>query len=54
MDGEPVSFTNWHDGEPNGGVSENYAMFYEKYPDGTWNDGACANRNGEVFICEWE
>lgn len=51
---EPVSFTNWHDGEPNGGSSENYAMFYEKYPDGTWNDGGCANRSGEVFICEWE
>lgn len=54
LNGEEVSFTNWHDGEPNGGSSENYAMFYEKYPDGTWNDGGLANSNGEVFICEWE
>lgn len=26
----------------------------ENIPDGTWNDGGCANSSGEVFICEWE
>ena len=32
--GEPVVYTNWHDGEPNGGTGENYTEFY----DGKWND----------------
>ena len=55
--GEKVSYTNWHSGEPNGENSrEDYAMFYYKYNDGTWNDGdfggSTAN-GGTAFICEW-
>ena len=35
--GEEVTYTNWSDGEPNGGESENYAMLWpENYQ---WNDG---------------
>jgi len=55
--GEPVTFTNWHEGEPNSESSrEDYAMFYYKYSDGTWNDGDFAGstlNGGKVFICEW-
>lgn len=54
---ESASYTNWHSGEPNGENSgEDYAMYYYKYPDGTWNDGDFGNRTvncGTVFICEW-
>lgn len=55
--GEEVSYTNWHSGEPNGeNPNEDYAMFYYKYSDGTWNDGDFGNNtvnSGTVFICEW-
>ncbi len=50
--GEPVSYTNWKEGEPNDDVgSEDYAMFYHNYAD-QWNDW----NFGKVtaFICEWE
>ena len=53
--GEPVKYTNWHEGEPNSDV-ENYAMYYYGFTDETWNDGMVegtvdTERN---FICEWE
>lgn len=55
--GEDVSYTNWHRNEPNGENSnEDYAMFYYKYSDGTWNDGDFGSRTvsgGTAFICEW-
>ncbi len=55
--GEPVSYTNWHTNEPNRENSnEDYAMFYYKYKDGTWNDGDFGKRtinSGTAFICEW-
>ncbi len=50
--GEPVTYTNWHKGEPNSQNSkEDYAMFYYKFSDGTWNDGTFGG--GTAFICEW-
>ena len=56
--GEPVSHTNWHSGEPNHENSnEDYAMFYFKYSDGTWNDGDFGGKTvsgGTAFICEWD
>lgn len=56
--GEAVSYTNWHSGEPNHENSnEDYAMFYFKYSDGTWNDGDFGGRTvsgGTAFICEWD
>lgn len=55
--GEENSYTNWHPGEPNSeNPNEDYAMYYFKYSDGTWNDGDFGNRtvnSGRVFICEW-
>ena len=55
--GEQSSYRNWHNNEPNGENSnEDYALFYYKYSDGTWNDGDFGNRtanSGTVFICEW-
>lgn len=56
--GEDVVYTNWHSGEPNAENSnEDYAMFYYKYADGTWNDGDFGGTTvsgGTAFICEWE
>lgn len=38
--GELLSYTNWHSGEPNNqNGNEHYGMFYVNFPDGTWNDG---------------
>lgn len=54
---EQSSYTNWHDGEPNGeNPGEDYAIFYYKYTDGTWNDGDFGKQtvdSGTAFICEW-
>lgn len=56
--GESNGYTNWHSGEPNGESSrEDYAMFYYKFDDGTWNDGDFngSTVNGDKnFICEWD
>ena len=58
IDGTVPSYTNWHSGEPNSENSnEDYAMFYWKYTDGTWNDGDFGNKTvsgGQAFICEWD
>lgn len=52
------TYTNWAYGEPNNeSDSEDYAMFYWKYDDGTWNDGTFVdgtNNGGHIFICEWD
>ena len=50
QNGENFGYSNWADGEPNGGQSENYAMYYEAFTDGTWNDGAF---DVEGILCEW-
>ena len=55
--GEPLTYQNWHAGEPNTENSnEDYAMFYYKYSDGTWNDGDFGAKvvGDKVFICEWD
>lgn len=58
LDGYSSDYENWHSGEPNSeNANEDYAMFYYKFSDGTWNDGDFGNRtvNGEkYFICEWD
>lgn len=54
--GETADYTNWSQGEPNGGSAEDYAMFYYKYPSGKWNDGDFGGRtqkNHKAVICEW-
>ena len=55
VEGNALSYTNWHPGEPNNeGNAEYYGMFYSKYKDGTWNDGAY-NMNAhdleKAFFC---
>jgi len=56
--GDESQYTNWHQNEPNSENNyEDYAMFYYKYKDGSWNDGDFGRHtvNGETnFICEWE
>lgn len=56
--GDAVEYQNWHENEPNmESKNEDYAMFYYKYTDGTWNDGDFGNRtvnSGKAFICEWD
>lgn len=58
VNGETSGYTNWHSGEPNAESSnEDYAMFYYKFDDGTWNDGNFGNgtaNDDAVFICEWD
>ncbi len=51
-------YTNWHTSEPNNeSNTEDYAMFYWKYSDGTWNDGNFGKStvsDDKNFLCEWE
>ena len=58
VSGEESDYRNWAAGEPNKQNSgENYAMFYYKYSDGTWNDGdfgGSTQNGGTNFLCEWE
>lgn len=54
---EDIGYTNWSSGEPNNSGNEDYAMFYWKFTDGTWNDGNFGNgtvNDQKVFICEWD
>ena len=53
VSGETVDYTNWASGEPNGqNSSEDFAMYYYKYSDGSWNDGDFRG-SIQTFICEW-
>ena len=58
INGETSDYTNWHSSEPNAESSnEDYAMFYYKFDDGTWNDGNFGNgtaNDDATFICEWD
>lgn len=55
VNGAQSSYTNWHAGEPNNqNGDENYAMFYQKFDDGTWNDGDGIIDVGCAYICEWD
>ncbi len=50
--GEPLTYTFWSRGEPNGqNPREDYALFYYKNTDGSWNDGDFGAPS--EFICEW-
>ena len=56
--GEPLSFTNWSEGEPNAYTEgENYAEFSFSSNNGYWNDFIFATHDGADsagFICEWD
>ena len=48
-DGSPVTFLNWHPGEPNN--ANNVENCAEMYPgNGQWNDIRCTDFNG--YICK--
>lgn len=57
-DGGPSTYTNWSNGEPNAeNPAEDYAMFYWKFTDGTWNDGDFSVARSTVgdtsdYLCE--
>ncbi len=36
--GEPVTYTNWGWGEPNGGTAENHVVLFAYSPNAHWND----------------
>lgn len=53
--GETVSYTAWHEGEPNGALWENYGNFYFGFEnDPSWNDGDFAEEQEKWIICEWD
>lgn len=55
VNGVQSSYINWHSGEPNNqNGDEDYAMFYQKFDDGTWNDGDGIIDVGCAYICEWD
>lgn len=55
VNGAQSSYINWHSGEPNNqNGDEDYAMFYQKFDDGTWNDGDGIIDVGCAYICEWD
>ena len=55
VNGTSTSYTNWHSGEPsNQDGIEHYAMFYENFQDGTWNDADGIIDAGCAYICEWD
>lgn len=55
VNGAQSSYINWHSGEPNNqNGNEDYAMFYQKFDDGTWNDGDGIIDVGCAYICEWD
>ncbi|XP_036592297.1 pulmonary surfactant-associated protein A-like [Trichosurus vulpecula] len=48
LDGSPVNYTNWYEGSPDGGGTENCV---EMYTDGTWNDRYCYK--SRLAVCEF-
>lgn len=52
--GEVSSYTNWHAEEPNNdNLDENFAMYYFKFSDGSWNDGDFGkqtDRGNDVYL----
>ena len=46
--GASLNYTNWAEGEPNGGTRENCIKYWS--PPGKWNDGTCDSRL--AIFCE--
>ncbi len=49
INGDTSTYTNWHAGEPNGGVSESCTQL-GRYADYSWNDEPCGS--SFYFVCE--
>lgn len=57
VNGDTSSYLNWHTNEPSNDTGEDYAEFYWKFADGTWNDGNFSRgtqSDSKNFICEWD
>ena len=50
--GEDWGYTNWKDGEPNGGSSKD-CVFIERDRDGVWKDDSCDKDDVHGYICMW-
>jgi hypothetical protein len=50
--GEEWSYTNWHAGEPNNILEEDY-LHLGRFFEGTWND-ANNGSNSNAYIVEWD
>lgn len=48
LNGTPLNFTNWYEGEPKGKGTEKCV---EMYPDGSWNDKLCDKYR--LAVCEF-
>lgn len=46
-------YSNWAEGLPDGGSSQNYAQFFAAAQNGTWNDAQLGDESF-WFICEWD
>ena len=52
--GVPITFSNWKNGEPDGGTGQNHVAFHKDY-DGKWVDTTKTyklQKNKMLFICE--
>jgi hypothetical protein len=49
-DGTPLSYTNWHSGEPNDGGGNEDCGQLNRFTDETWNDEPCSS--AFAYICE--
>ncbi|KJU87798.1 secreted protein containing C-type lectin domain protein [Candidatus Magnetobacterium bavaricum] len=51
--GKNYTYTNWDEGEPNGGSSENCVVMFnttnEPVRPGSWNDGPCGNKSKAII-----
>jgi len=54
--GEPLGFTNWADGEPNGGTDENFVELFGSCNDdrGRWNDLVSDADDGRYYVIEYD
>ena len=52
LNGTPVDYAPWADGEPSSGWKEEpYGCYSRSLEDGQWNDGS---GKGGYFLCEWD
>ena len=50
--GEPLVYSNWSAGEPNGLTNENYALYWQA--NGEWNDAGDSNNLNRRFVLEFD
>lgn len=54
VNGEPLNYQNWKEGEPNNqGEKEHYGMYYYSFGSSKWNDGD-DNDGVKVYLVEFD